>query len=209
MYDIEDKRPWSSDRDILASGIGGENGDKLAALIDGAAALAKAGDLTAAAASLEAVRRMLVSRDYFRRYDNDIWAFMAIIECIRRESPEADVPAAYQRLIDASPPMQIDKDLSAAQKAFWYGRPDAQVGGVMCLVPSHRLRSSQLNATQDNAVSKPWLAIAGLGLASVVLISLAVGAVRDQNVGGAFALLLLLAGVYAGQRAFAKLRGHR
>jgi len=141
--DMNDDKPWSSDCEILANGIGGEDGEKLTAFVNTAAAQAKAGNLTAAADSLESVRRMLVGRDYFRRYDNDIWVFIGIIMCIRNLSSETQVPPAYQRFIDAHPPMAMDQDMTRAQKAFWYGSPDALVGGEIRMVSRQESSAGQ------------------------------------------------------------------
>jgi hypothetical protein len=140
---MNDDSPWSSDCEILANGIGGEAGEKLTELVNTAAAKAKAGNLTAAADSLESVRRMLVGRDYFRRYDNDLWVFDAIIRCIRHESPETQVPPSYQPFIDARPPLTMDQDMTREQKAFWYGSPGAQVGGEIRMVPRQENNAEQ------------------------------------------------------------------
>jgi hypothetical protein len=130
---MSERTPWSVDCETLAHGAG-SGGPKVTALIDNAAAQAKAGDLVAAADSLEAVRSMLVSEDYFRRYDTDIWVFTAIIRCIRRQSPDTTTPLAYQRLIDAIPSPMMEDVMTPAQLEFWYGSPDADVYGEIRVV---------------------------------------------------------------------------
>ena len=131
---MNDENPWRDDCEILSRGVG-SNAEKLTALIDGAGAQAKAGNLVAAADSLESVRSLLVSRNYFRRYDNDIWVFTAIIRCIRRQSPETETPPAYQRFFDASP-STCNENMTRTQLEFWYGSPDAKIGGEIRLIPA-------------------------------------------------------------------------
>lgn len=127
---------WSADLEILARGYDGDEGEQLRAHVDRAGAQAKAGNLALAADSLESARRAMVGRNHFRRYDNDIWVFTDIIRCIRRQSSEQVVPEAYQRFFDAVPGARIGEPMTRAQKAFWYGAPDAEVGGEIRLVPS-------------------------------------------------------------------------
>jgi hypothetical protein len=131
---MTDEAPWSDDRDSLAKGLPGEEGEKVKSLIDDAAARAKAGNLTAAAGALESARGILVGRNNFRRHDNDIWVFADILRRIRHQSPEPGVPPAYQRLLDAVPSAKMGEEMTKSQKAFWYGSQDAQVGGQIHLV---------------------------------------------------------------------------
>lgn len=127
----------NSDADILARGLPDDEGEKVKTLIRRAFQEAKAGTLAAAAESLESVRGVLVARDHFRSYDNDIWVFVDIIERIRHQSPEQAVPSSYRRLLGAAPSARMDEDMSPALKTFWYGKPDVEVGGEIRLVPAN------------------------------------------------------------------------
>lgn len=127
-------QPWSGEAENLVRGLSDETAQRITSLIENAGSRAKAGNLTAAAEALETVRRILVERNNFRRYDNDIWVFTAIISYIRRESPEVTVPKAYQLFIDAKPSLKLNEELTRTQRAFWYGSPDAQVGGEIRIV---------------------------------------------------------------------------
>lgn len=127
-------QPWREETENLVRGLSDETAQRITSLIDDAGTRAKAGNLTAAAEVLETVRRMLVERNNFQRHDNDIWVFTAIISSIRRESSEETVPKAYQRFIDAKPSLKWNEELTCAQKAFWYGSPDAQFGGEIRIV---------------------------------------------------------------------------
>lgn len=129
------EKPWRSDSEILAKGVGSD-AERLTGLIDSAGARATAGDLAGAAESLESVRRLLVGQNYFRQYDNDIWVFTEVIRCIRRQSAETETPRSFQRFIDAIPSARMDESMTRAQLAFWYGTPDAKVGGEIRLIPS-------------------------------------------------------------------------
>lgn len=124
---MSDEKPWRNDAEGLTKGSA--DAEELLSLIDAAGARAAAGDLDGAARALEAVRSRLAARNHFKRYDNDIWAFAAIIRAVRRQSPGGDTPPAYQRLIDAVPSAKLGEDMTRAQLSFWYGAPDATVGG--------------------------------------------------------------------------------
>jgi hypothetical protein len=100
--------------------------------------------LVAAADSLEAARSLLVSRNYFRSYDNNIWVFTAIIRCICRQSPETETPPAYQRFFDALP-STCNENMTCPQLEFWYGSPDEKVGGEIQLI------SAQESAKKEDA----------------------------------------------------------
>ena len=48
-------------------------------------------------------------------------------------SPETKVPSEYQKLLDAQPSLKWDEDMTAKQKAFWYGSANAEVGGTIMI----------------------------------------------------------------------------
>ncbi|GEM_PF-1688265 len=198
---MNEDNPWSSDCEILANGIGGEEGKRLTVLVNTAGAQAKAGNLTAAAESLESVRRMLVGRDYFRHYDNDIWVFRDIIMSIRHQSSETQVPPTYQRFIDAGPPLKMDEDMTRTQKAFWYGSPDVPVGGEIRVVslqqngaeqPPVSKKSNSItgavataaggaDTTPRSTFGKPWPLVVGAALLSLVLIAWGAGWLFEEG----------------------------
>lgn len=130
---MSDDKPWREDAKILTRGSDDE--EQLLALMDAAGEHAKAGNLDAAAKPLEEFRRRLVHRNHFRSYDNDIWVFTDIINCLKRLSPENLPPKSFQRFIEAIPSGSYSKPMPSFQKAFWYGDPDAQFGGDIRLVP--------------------------------------------------------------------------
>jgi len=121
--------------ETLVKGLPDELAKRITSLVHHSAAVAKAGNLTASAEDLETVREILVKRNHFRRYDNDIWVFTAIIRSIRRQSSEEPVPNAFERFMDSKPSWtRLDQELSRAQRDFWYGSPDAPVGGEFLVV---------------------------------------------------------------------------
>lgn len=61
---MNDENPWRDDSEILSRGVG-SNAEKLTTLIDSAGAQAKAGNLVAAADSLESVRACLLAETIF------------------------------------------------------------------------------------------------------------------------------------------------
>lgn len=130
---MSDEKPWRDDAEGIAKGSA--DADEIVALIDTAGARAKSGDLDGAAQALESVRAKLVARNHFKRYDNDIWAFTAIIRAVRQQSPGGNTPPAFQRFIDAIPSAKFGEDMTGAQMQFWYGAADAKVGGQIHLVP--------------------------------------------------------------------------
>ena len=130
---MSDDKPWRKDAEILTRGSADE--ERLLQYIDSAGAHARAGDLDAAAKPLEEFRRQLVRRNHFHSYDNDIWVFTDIINCLKRLSPENPPPKSFQRFIEAIPSGSYSKPMPSFQKVFWYGDPDAQFGGEIRLVP--------------------------------------------------------------------------
>lgn len=44
-------------------------------------------------------------------------------------SPEPQVPPAYQAFLDAIPSASMNTRMSSGQKTFWYGSPEASIGG--------------------------------------------------------------------------------
>jgi hypothetical protein len=127
---------WINECESLVRGFPDELAQQVTSLVHNAASVAKLGNLTAAAESLESVRQLLIKRNHFRRYDNDIWVFIAIIGSIRRQSSEDPVPRAFKRFIESTPSLTLGEDLSPAQKDFWYGSRDASVGGEIHIVSS-------------------------------------------------------------------------
>jgi hypothetical protein len=125
---------WIGECETLVRGFPDELAEKVTSLVKHSASEAKAKNLTAAAEALETVRQILIKRNHFRRYDNDIWVFTAIIRSIRSQSSEEPVPRAFQRFMDSKPSLKLDEDLSRDQKDFWYGSPDAPVGGEIRIV---------------------------------------------------------------------------
>lgn len=130
---MSDDKPWRKDAEILTRG--GDDEERMLRLIEAAGAHAKAGNLDAAATPLEEFRRLLVHRNHFRSYDNDIWVFTDIINCLKRLSAESPPPKSFQRFVDAIPSASYNETMSSAQRAFWYGDPDAQLGGQVHIVP--------------------------------------------------------------------------
>jgi hypothetical protein len=100
--------------------------------------VAKLGNLTAAAESLETVRQILVKKNHFRRFQEDIWVFTAIIRSIREQSSEDPVPRAFKRFMESSPELKAGEDMSSVQKSFWYGPPSGPVGEIR--IPSGTAR---------------------------------------------------------------------
>jgi len=154
---VSDERPWENDAKGLAKGS--TNPEEIIDLINAAGDHAKKGDFNSAAESLESVRSKLVAAEHFQRYDNDIWVFVDIIGAIRRQAPEDATPTmAFLRFLNCAPRAVLDQDMSRSEKKFWYGSPDAQVGGEIHLVPTA--------SAPDNAESaKCFIATAAYGSA--------------------------------------------
>lgn len=154
---MSEERPWDADAKGLAKGSA--HPEEIIALIDAAGDHAKKGDFNAAAESLESVRAKLVAGKHFERYDNDIWVFTDIISAVRRQAPEGATPTmAFLRFLNAAPRAVFDQDMSRSEKKFWYGSPDAQVGGEIHLVPTAA-------TTDDAKPSTCFIATAAYGSA--------------------------------------------
>jgi len=104
--------------------------------LDQAAALARAGNLSEAAKPIEEIRARVVDLRLFHGWDDGILCFGNLITLIRRMSPETPVPSDYQKLLDAEPSLKWNEDMTAKQKAFWYGSSNADVGGVIMVAPA-------------------------------------------------------------------------
>jgi hypothetical protein len=130
------EEPWIDECESLVRGFPDELAQKVTSLVYEAASVAKLGNLTAAAESLETVRQMLIGRNHFRRYQEDIWVFTALIDSIREQSSEEPVPRAFKRFMESKPSLKMGEDLSPVQKDFWYGSPDAPVGGEIRIASS-------------------------------------------------------------------------
>lgn len=126
---------WDDERARLLRGQSEDVAARAGASLDAAASAARAGNLRQAARHLEDVRATLVALDNFRRHDDDILVFSSLIRLIRGMSSETQVPAEYQRFVDAIPSLRYDEEMSRAQRAFWYGSANAVVGGQIGLVP--------------------------------------------------------------------------
>jgi hypothetical protein len=120
---------WIDECEFLVRGFPDELAQQVTSLVFEAASVAKLGNLTAAAESLEAVRQILIRRNHFRRYQEDIWVFATLIDSIRKQSSEDPVPRAFKPFIESKPVSKLGDPLSTAQKAFWYGSPDPPAGG--------------------------------------------------------------------------------
>lgn len=125
---------WDDERARLLHGLGEETVARVGAALDAAAAAARGGNLREAARRLEDARAPLVAMSHFRRVDDDILCFSSLIGLIRRMSSEERVPSEYQRFVAAIPNLRIGEDMTPAQKAFWYGASNAQVGGQIRMV---------------------------------------------------------------------------
>ena len=104
--------------------------------LDQAAALANAGNLREAAGIIEEIRARVVAVRLFYSWDDGILCFGNLISLIRRMSPETKVPSEFQKLLDAQPSLKWDADMTAKQKAFWYGTANADVGGTIMIGPA-------------------------------------------------------------------------
>jgi len=154
---MSEERPWEADAKAMAKGSA--NVDEIVALIDAAGDHAKKGDFNAAAEALESVRVKLVAGKHFEKYDNDIWVFTDIISAVRRQAPDGATPTmAFLRFLNAAPRAVFDQDMSRSEKKFWYGSPDAQVGGEIHLVPTAA-------TTDDAKPSTCFIATAAYGSA--------------------------------------------
>lgn len=127
---------WINECESLVRGFPDELAEKVTSLIYEAVSVAKLGNLTAAAESLETVRQMLIRRNHFRRYQEDIWVFTTLIDSIRELSSEDPVPRAYKRFMESKPGSKLGDKLSPAQEDFWYGSPDTPVSGEIRVVSS-------------------------------------------------------------------------
>jgi|GEM_PF-3542830 len=129
---------WNDDRQRFCRSASRGNVDSpseewLADKLDQAAAQAKAGNLREAAKLIEAIRVRVVALRLFYSWDDGILCFGNLISLIRRMSPETKVPSEYQKLLDAQPSLKWDEDMTAKQKAFWYGSANAEVGGTIMI----------------------------------------------------------------------------
>ncbi|MGD0736431.1 MAG: CFI-box-CTERM domain-containing protein [Terracidiphilus sp.] len=127
---------WINECESLVRGFPDELAEKVTSLIYEAVSVAKLGNLTAAAESLETVRQILIRRNHFRRYQEDIWVFTTLIDSIRELSSEDPVPRAFKRFMESKPGSKLGDKLSPAQEDFWYGSPDTPVSGEIRVVSS-------------------------------------------------------------------------
>lgn len=123
---------WGDERERMLNAAGDNNKAMVVAALDLAAARARAGDLAAAAAVLQEVRRWSVERNLFKSWDDGIWVFAGIIRRVRQMS-DAPVPTAYQRLLDAIPSARYDVDMTRSQRKFWYGSADHNPYGAISI----------------------------------------------------------------------------
>ncbi|MCO5167290.1 MAG: hypothetical protein M9894_13140 [Planctomycetes bacterium] len=119
--------------EALTAALPDEERAAVRASIFEAARYGAGGDLGTAAQRLDQVRRALVAREHFRRFDNDIWAFVTLVHAIHRLSPEADPPPTYRVLLEMAP--RTMESLTPAQRTFWYGASNAEVEVPLHVVP--------------------------------------------------------------------------
>ncbi|MBI2921370.1 MAG: hypothetical protein HYY18_09835 [Planctomycetes bacterium] len=125
---------WEGETDRLLNSVARTDRDRVQDLLDRAAAAARAQNLRQAAHELGELRRITVGAELFRSWDEGIWCFSSLIRIVRALSAETAVPPEYQPLLDAIPSARMDEPMTPAQKEFWYGSPNAEVGGQILLV---------------------------------------------------------------------------
>lgn len=121
---------WQDERERLRDALEANQRHRVTGLIDQAAKSARSSNLAEAAKQIEEARRILVMSGLFGRWDNGILVFSSLIRQIRAMSPEAQVPSAYQRLLDAIPSTRYEAQMSRAQTRFWYGSTMEKHGEV-------------------------------------------------------------------------------
>lgn len=114
---------WEGERERMVRAAGEADEAMMVAALDCAAQRAREGDLAAAAAVLQEVRKWAVERGLFKRWDDGIWVFAGIISRVRQMT-DMPVPKAYQKLLDAIPSAKYDEDMTRSQRKFWYGSAD-------------------------------------------------------------------------------------
>jgi hypothetical protein len=150
---------WDDERARLLHGLDEETESHVRAGLDGAASAARTGDLREAARGLEEVRATLVAINHFRRVDDDILCFSSLIRLVRGMSGNADIPSEYRRFLDAIPSLHIGEEMTRTQKAFWYGAPDAVVGGEIRTIPqsdANDMSQVVMAATVVAAIGAAW-----------------------------------------------------